>query len=84
MKYTVKWTDEALAGLTAVWLAAADRPAVNEAQDRIDQLLTRDPTRHGFDRAEGLYAIDIIPLRALYEISDAKHKVTIVAVDQLV
>jgi hypothetical protein len=83
MNWTVDWTPEALSHLTAVWLQAPDRQAVTAAQARIDALLAADPLAHGLPRSEGLHAIDVPPLRAVFEVSDADRTVTVVSVNWL-
>lgn len=59
------------------------RQAITVAQARIDRLLATDPLRNGIALSEGLYAIDIHPLRAVYEVSDVNQTVTVVSVNWL-
>ena len=47
MRYTVTWTAAAENQLAAVWLAAADRNAVNLASRRLDVLLADQPETLG-------------------------------------
>jgi plasmid stabilization system protein ParE len=83
MNYTVAWSELALAGLAAAWTEAADRAAVNAAADTIDRLLAAQPLVHGITVCEGLYAIEVPPLRALFEVDSASQTVTVVSVSRL-
>ena len=67
MKHTVDWTDDALSMLAAVWVWSPDRKAVTAAQAEIDRLLADDPTGHSQPVSEGLFAIDVEPLRVQFE-----------------
>ena len=81
MTYSVDWSPEANVQLTAVWLEhAALRQAITAAQARIDKLLAADPLGHAGSEAEGLYGLDVAPLRALYEVSETDRWVEVVAV----
>ncbi len=78
MAYTVDWTREARSQLATIWIRYATfRQAITAAQARIDQLLKADPIRYGTAVAEGLFAINAPPLRALFERSDADRLVTV-------
>jgi plasmid stabilization system protein ParE len=82
MSYTVDWTPEARSQLAAIWVQhVPHRQAITAAQARIDRLLAANPLRIGKPLAEGLYAIDVPPLRAIYEVSDADQLVTVVSVN---
>lgn len=84
MNYKVNWEPNAISALAAIWLQAANRQAVTVAQDEIDRLLAADPYAHGISVSEGLYAIEVDPLRAQFELSDANHIVRVVAVGWLI
>lgn len=78
MSYSVDWSPEARAQLTTLWIQyASHRSAVTKAQARIDALLAADPLRNGIPLAEGLYAINVPPLRAVCEVSDVDQTVTV-------
>lgn len=77
MKFDVDWTHDALNQLTTIWNGAADRQSVTDAADMIDELLARDPRRHGRHQAEGLYVCQVNPLRVSFEIDDANRRVTV-------
>jgi hypothetical protein len=81
--FSVDWTEDAQAELAAIWLRASDRRAVTTAQHRIDRLLASDPFTHGSEIVEELYAIDVPPLRAHFEVSSADRVVTVVSVGEL-
>lgn len=83
MNYAVTWNEMALAMLAAIWASAPDRAAVTVAADMIDQFLAQNPFVHGLPLVEGLYAIEVPPLRALFEIDSAARKVTVVSVSRL-
>lgn len=83
MSYTVNWEAPALSTLAAIWIRAANRRVVTAAQARIDRLLAADPLGNGIPVSEGLYAIEVRPLRALFEIIDSAKSVKVVSVGQL-
>jgi hypothetical protein len=84
MSYIVDWEDPARATLALIWIQAANRQAITAAQARIDRLLAVDPLGHGVAVSEGLYALEVHPLRALFEIAEAEKSVTVVSVGELV
>ena len=81
--YTVDWEPVALAMLAAIWSASQNRGAVTAAADAIDRQLAIDPFVHGVPVSEGLYAIEILPLRALFEVDTTAGEVTVVSVNRL-
>jgi hypothetical protein len=83
MNYAVDWTDDAITALTVIRTLSTDRAAVTAAQTTIDQRLASSPLGFGFVVSEGLYAIEVHPLRAQLEISDTTHVVTVVSVGEL-
>jgi hypothetical protein len=83
MNWTVDWEAAALAHLAAIWMQAADRGAVTAAQARIDALLAANPLGYGFPLSEGLYAIEVHPLRAAFEMDNPNHRVKVVSVNRL-
>ena len=80
--YAVDWRPNALAGLAAIWTVAQDRAAVSAAADTIDRLLETNPFVHGIPVCEGLYAIEVPPLRA-FEVDSAAQAVTVVSVNRI-
>jgi mRNA-degrading endonuclease RelE of RelBE toxin-antitoxin system len=84
MTYAVDWTPQAISQLADFWLSYVHlRQAITSAQDRIDILLASDPQGNGQHQSEGLYAIEVHPLRAAFEISDEKGIVTVVGLGVL-
>jgi hypothetical protein len=83
MNYTVDWSPDAQSTLATIWIQSSNRQAVTAAQARIDRLLAANPLGNSTPVSEGLYAIEIHPLRALFEVSDAEHLVNVVSVGEL-
>jgi hypothetical protein len=75
--FTVDWSDAALDDLAVFWMAASDPRAVTAAQAEIDRRLASDPTRHGTPQSEGLWRIDVVPLRAFYSVDPAARRVEV-------
>jgi mRNA-degrading endonuclease RelE of RelBE toxin-antitoxin system len=80
MKYTVLWSTGAENQLAEIWLTAADRQAVTQAQAEIDHELSRNPLQKATHVAEGLYRLRIAPLQILFELSEPDRRVRVVAV----
>jgi plasmid stabilization system protein ParE len=68
MRYTVVWTNFALARLTDLWLQTADRNAVTAAQHQIDQLLRVDPELQGVPFF-GDRLLVVPPLRVVFAVN---------------
>jgi hypothetical protein len=83
VRYTVVWARAALAQLAACYNAAPIPNAVTAAQHRIDQMLNADPLLNADPEPEGLYSLNVPPLRVLFEVSDADCLVRVVAVKLL-
>jgi hypothetical protein len=83
MNYAVDWTDDALSALAAAWMLSPNRPAVTAADAQLDRLLAADPHGNGRPLSEGLYVIDVPPLRVGFEIDDDQALVTVVSVGLL-
>ncbi|HYT95229.1 MAG TPA: type II toxin-antitoxin system RelE/ParE family toxin [Gemmataceae bacterium] len=82
MSYTVDWSDDALDSLADIWTQSADRRAVTDVSTAPDRLLAANPLVNGTPLSEGLWAIEVHPLRALYEVH-ANRSVKVVAVKEL-
>jgi mRNA-degrading endonuclease RelE of RelBE toxin-antitoxin system len=80
MNYSVDWSDDAIATLAQIWLQAPDRVAITAAAATIDRLLAASPRANGTPVSEGLYAIEVSPLRVQFEISEENRVVTAVYV----
>ena len=61
MNYDVVWGPRAENMLAAVWMAAADREAVNDAAAEVDLRLGRDPLRFGESRQSSVHRVGYIP-----------------------
>src|SRR5262249_50106651 len=82
MKYAVDWADDALDTLATIWMHSADRQAVTAAQAAIDRLLAADPLGNGAPVSERLYALEVHPLRVLFEVGAGVPEVRVVSVAQ--
>ena len=80
MNYRVDWILDTRNSLAAIWLHAPNRNAVTKAQARIDRLLSTDPIGNGQPVSEGLYSIEVHPLRAIFEVDEATRTVEIVGI----
>lgn len=83
MSYTVAWEPDALDALALIWMQAVDRRAVTQAQAEIDRWLALDPHGQGRLVSEELFAIDVPPLRAFFEVFDDSQIVTVVTLRNL-
>lgn len=83
MRYTVVWSDPALAQLADLWTNAPDRQAVTEAANAIDRELARDPAAKGSPAQEGFRTLDIPPLHSLYAVDEPDRIVRVVLVRRL-
>ena len=79
MKHEVTWTRNAQVGLAYLWVNGMDPQFIRDTRDQITQLLESDPQGNGTPAAEGLFAIQIPPVAAMYEISSVDKKVTVVS-----
>jgi hypothetical protein len=80
MTHVVSWSADSLSDLATIWIQASDRTAVTTAQSRIDALLSTNPRQHADARSEGIFSLDVPPLRAIFEMDDAVGEVDIVAI----
>jgi hypothetical protein len=83
MTYSVVWDFDAISTLAEIWIQAADRARVTAAQARIDSLLGVNPLAAGTPVSEGLYAIQVYSLRALFEVDESDRLVRVVSVGEL-
>ncbi len=83
MTYDVDWGSDPLSVLATIWMRHPNHRAVSAAQRRIDRLLAADPHGNGTPVSEGLNAIEVPPLRALYEIDDVRQIVKVVSLSEL-
>jgi hypothetical protein len=78
--YDVDWLPDALQALADLWVQAADRQAVTDAQAEIDRTLAQDPLSTGHPLPEGLYRLVVPPLAVLYSVDQTRRHVAVEAV----
>jgi hypothetical protein len=84
MNYAVHWEPQSLSNLATLWIRAGpQRQAVTAAQVRIDELLGNDPLGNSSPLSEGLYAIEVHPLRAVFEVDETARLVRVLTVNWL-
>ena len=83
MSYDVRWNASTRNTLATIWIGSANRRAVTAAQARIDRLLAADPLRNGIPLSEGLFFIEVHPLRVVFEVDDTNKTVRVVSVGEL-
>jgi hypothetical protein len=76
MRYTVIWRANAQADLARIWIAAADRQAVQRAADAIDRLLATSSFARGND-LPGLWDFTLWPLNVSFEVIPGDRKVIV-------
>lgn len=81
---TVVWAAGAEAELAEIWLAAAKRNEVASASQAIDSTLADNADSSGVMLAEDLKALDLPPLRVIFEIQDDDRMVRILKVKRIV
>jgi hypothetical protein len=79
-RYTVICLKEPENNLAALWIQGPDRAAITAAQHQIDQKLAADPETHGKHLAEGLWVLEIPPLKAFFEIHELDKQVIITSI----
>jgi hypothetical protein len=80
MKYTVVWVAEAEEELAVIWAGVADREAVANAANALDNQLARDPAAIGESRPHAERIVHYLPLGARFTILDGDRLVKVVAV----
>jgi hypothetical protein len=83
MNYAVNWSDDALDTLATIWIRSADRRAVTKAQATIDQRLAINPLGSGSPASEGLWVLEVHPLRVQFEVDVSNRAVKVVSVGEL-
>lgn len=81
--YHVEWTEVAAAQLTELWLGSRQRQHISEAVDEIDTFLRRWPSRRAYHISEGLFQLEVAPLRVYFYVEESAKLVTIDAVKLL-
>ncbi len=80
MNFTVIWSPAAIRDLAAVWIQAADQPAVTRASEEIDRMLGRDPQYVGESRPGNERVAYADPLGVRFEVVVDDLRVTVGAV----
>jgi hypothetical protein len=80
MYWRVNWSTEAENNLAEIWLEAVNRDEVTEASDAMNRTLQHIPEKHLKSLSEGLYFLDITPLRAYVEIDFTQHVIYVAAI----
>jgi plasmid stabilization system protein ParE len=80
MIFTVVWTPEAEQHLATIWLAAADRNAVNRASNAIDLALAVDPNAVGFLVFDTVREYTHAPLAVEFEVINADCRAVVLTV----
>ena len=79
-RFTVIWSQAAQDRLAQFWIAATDRAAVSAAANAIDRELAEDPGEKGVEVAPAIFELTVLPLRVLYEVSEADRQVKVAGV----
>jgi hypothetical protein len=69
--------------LAQIWLESVSRDSVTSAANAIDTALANDAESAGSPLAEGMNALDVPPLRALFEILEEDRMVRVLKVKLL-
>lgn len=79
-RYTVVYLSSAEANLVAAWQVAKDRSAITAAADEADRVLAGAPTDTASLLGEGLWRLELGPLRFYYSVREEDRIVEICAV----
>ncbi|MEX2142833.1 MAG: hypothetical protein WD894_26490 [Pirellulales bacterium] len=82
-RYTVVWPKSVSDELAEIWLTAIDRNAVTAAANAIDVQLADDALTKGVDLHEGLRALFVPPLKAIFAVSEDDLVVEVLRVTPL-
>jgi hypothetical protein len=77
MRFHVQTEPDGEHDLHLAWVWSKDPAAVRAANDSAKELLANDPAKAGEHISEGLWRLDLPPLRFQYEIDFTEHIVTI-------
>jgi plasmid stabilization system protein ParE len=80
MNYQVTWRPSAEQQLAGLWLGASDKPDVQAAADRIDDLLERNPLGEGVARFGTSRILTVPPLTVYYDVDQNAREVFVWAV----
>ena len=78
MNYRIDWTPGAEQQLAAVWMAAADRPTVTTAVNRLEARLERNPLQIGHRLDSSVHRVAYAaPLGIEYEVIEDDKRVIV-------
>lgn len=80
MRFTVTWHAVSQGELARIWLEASDRQAVTAAADRIDKVLSADPSLHGEEVKDGVFEWAISPVKITFKIRTKDRVVEVLTV----
>jgi hypothetical protein len=80
MTYTVVWKPEAERRLATLWTEAADRKAITEAANAIDDWLRSDPESRGESRGDGRRILLEPPLGVVFSVQPEDRTVIVLTV----
>lgn len=80
MKYTVVWRPVAESRFAELWLGSRMRHSIDEAAQRIDGSLARNPNEAGESRDAGRRMMFEWPLGVRFEVSDQDRQVRVLSV----
>jgi hypothetical protein len=75
--YTVAYLDGALEKLASIWENATDRSVIAQAADTADNILASSPLRHAVPLSEGLWRLDVDPLRIYFTLQEEDRLVQV-------
>jgi hypothetical protein len=76
-RYTVAYTNEALASLTRIWLSSTDRHSITRAGDEVDRVLRDDAQVKGIAVGSTLRQLIVVPLVLEFTVEEADRLVLI-------
>ena len=80
MKYDVDWKPAAERDLAAIWLRASDRAVITAASNRLDQILSLNPSEQGESRDGDVRVLIELPLGVYFRVLEQTHTVEVGAV----
>jgi plasmid stabilization system protein ParE len=80
MTYTVVWKPAAEAELAELWMTAADKPALAQAANEIDDRLAKEPIALGESRSGSTRVWFVGPLGVTFEIREDDRLVRVIDV----
>lgn len=79
MKYSVEWTDDAMADLWELWSSPSEHSYVSEASRTIEQLLEQNPLDERHEVVNGKGIVIRGPLGVDFLVDDARRVVHVTA-----